>query len=261
MNMPADTLQALTPAFLSSSATAAALLFTVLAFLYNIVERLRENDDEANRIYLETRWKTQREVRFKTSGCIATTQGNAGVRGKIDYEWTTDMYYPVTQQQAYPDSLKFTLPGLMRPFLGIVLQESIQLQSVLDFEDENIIDQLISKSLSRDCHMEIRTVFVQNPNSPLGTSFLQFAFLTRLPSIMQSIIKFMQVISIAIVVFIGVLVCFVFASSAPVLSSVGTIAYFIGWATIVYGVKIILSILPIVKRREKLSGLTFGLSP
>ncbi|MGD0423786.1 MAG: hypothetical protein ABSA92_10060 [Candidatus Bathyarchaeia archaeon] len=42
----------------------------------------------------------------------------------------------------------------------------------------------------------------------------------------------------------------------------GMIGYFSGWATVVYGVKIILSIIPTIKRREKLSDspIEIGLS-
>jgi hypothetical protein len=256
-------IQKLMPSFVTSSATAAALLFTVLAFLYNMVERLRENNHEAERLYLETRTKLQLNLmnRLKNANCSGTTKGNAGTRGRVDYEWTTDKYFPVTQQQAYPDLLKDMLLSLSRPFLRIVFNDSIDLHDVLDLEDDNVIDRLIVKSLTKDCHIEFRSIFVQNPHSTLGVSFTQFIFLTQLPVIMRSIIKFMRVISISIVVFIGALFCFVLSFSATALVIGGVIAYFSGWATVIYGVKIILSIIPIVRRRERLveSPLEIGL--
>jgi len=239
----------------STSATAASLLIAVLAFLYNGFRTLRQQDHDAYSRYLGTRLRYQKYVSEKLKGVSYTLnpKGGAGVKGDFDFEWTYDIYTPVTSSVARPETLLADLEGLFRQHIDVELVDSVNRNSLLDFSGENWLNSMILKESIRDVRVHLVWVFERQPTS--GTLHVQTVFLSLLRKRMQSLRDSMRMMSIAIVMFVATVGLSFMSEFVNGCSYLALLTYSLGWGLILLGVRQFLLLVPTIHRRKEMKPL------
>jgi len=246
-------LPSVSSALVTSSATAASLLVAALAFLYSVFRVLRAAHHQALFNYYQERSAYQKDLQKKLSGmgCSVAPKGNAGTKGDCDYEWTDEVYTPVTHDLAtLSDSLRSGILSLIGEVTSVILTDSLNPEPLIDFDDQSSLDSII-RSMTSDVKIIFNWVFVrENDNSPLGCLHVQTVFLSTLPKKMQSLSRSLRLLAIAIGIFVAAIaISFLSFLSQNVLFLAGGV-YGLGWALLLTGVGQIMSLVPSVRRRK-----------
>lgn len=236
----------------STSATAASLLVAVIAFLYNILRTLRQQDQDSYSRYQRTRSNYQQYVseNLKRSSYTLRPRGGAGTKGDFDFEWACEIYSPVTTSVARPKTMLADFHGLFRSYVDVSLVDSVNRKQLYDFSNEKWIDLIISEPSTADVRVVLLWVF-DKLSTGAGVLHVQTIYLSLLATKMQSLTRSLRMMSIAVALFVATIALSFVSEFLNGSAYLALLAYSLGWGLVLLGVRQVLSLVPSVLRSQK----------